>query len=79
MRYDVIFLKGPMTAKDAIAHVPTNDGVDSAIPGSGVIYVTRLVRLASRSKLARLAQLPIYQFMTIRNWNTTTKLLAMMR
>src|SRR5437773_10191019 len=34
------------------------------------------LKKASQSYLTRVIQLPIYQSMTIRNWNTTTKLLA---
>lgn len=77
-RYDVIFLKKPLTAKQAIKEVPTREGVDAAHAGSEVLYFSRLIRLASRSHLARITRLPVYQFMTIRNWNTTTKLLDMM-
>jgi len=38
---------------------------------------SRLVS-ASQSGLSRLASHPVYQRITIRNWNTTTKLCAMM-
>jgi len=33
---------------------------------------------ASQSHLTKIIKLPVYQNMTIRNWNTTTKLLALM-
>jgi uncharacterized protein (DUF1697 family) len=32
----------------------------------------------TQSRLNKIASLPSYQRMTIRNWNTTTKLLALM-
>lgn len=35
--------------------------------------------VAAQSKLSQVIKLPIYQDMTIRNWNTTTKLLALMQ
>ena len=38
----------------------------------------RLIERASQSGLSRIASHPAYRRMTIRNWNTTTKLLAMM-
>ena len=41
-------------------------------------YASRLIARASESKISRLTGLPIYQQMTIRNWATTTKLLALM-
>jgi uncharacterized protein (DUF1697 family) len=43
-----------------------------------VIYFSRLIRKASQSRLSRIVGLPIYKNMTIRNWNTATKLLALM-
>jgi len=77
-RYDVIFLKGPLTAKTAMESVLTRDGVDEAHAGMGVLYFSRLISRASQSRLSRIASMPVYQSMTIRNWNTTTKLLQMM-
>lgn len=77
-RYDVIFLEEPLTARSAMGSVVTREGVDEAHPGPGVLYFSRLIAQASRSKLTKLVSLPIYQRMTIRNWNTTTKLLALM-
>jgi uncharacterized protein (DUF1697 family) len=43
-----------------------------------VLYFSRLNSRASQSRLTRIIGLPVYQSMTIRNWNTTTKLLSMM-
>lgn len=78
-RYDVIFLKSPLTAGEAMKSVRTRDGVDRAYAGKGVLYFSRLKKRASRSYLSKITQLPIYQQMTVRNWNTTTKLLALMQ
>ena len=78
-RYDVIFLKSPLTAAAALKSVPTRPGVDEARAGAGVLYFSRLTSKAEQSMLPRLVSLPIYQNMTIRNWNTTTKLFEMMR
>lgn len=77
-RYDVIFLNAPLTAEAALAQVPTREGVDEARAGVGVLYFSRLVSKAAQSKLSRVASLPIYKEMTIRNWRTTTTLLQMM-
>lgn len=43
-RYDVIFLKEPLTASAALKSVPTKQGVDRAHAGSGVLYFSRLIR-----------------------------------
>ncbi|UCF21545.1 MAG: DUF1697 domain-containing protein [Gemmatimonadota bacterium] len=77
-RYDVIFLKEPLTAGKAIESVRTREGVDEAHAGKGVLYFSRLISRATQSYLRRIAETPIYQQMTVRNWNTTTKLLALM-
>ena len=77
-RYDVIFLKAPLTATAAMEGVPTRPGVDEAWVGSGVLYFSRRIDQASRSYLSRLASMPVYQRVTVRNWNTTTRLLELM-
>jgi uncharacterized protein (DUF1697 family) len=77
-RYDVIFLKEPLTAKSALRTVPTRPGVDEVAAGGGVLYFSRLVSRASQSRLSKVVFLPIYKSMTIRNWATTTTLLHMM-
>ncbi len=77
-RYDVIFLKEPLTAKTAIKGVPTNPAVDAAHAGTGVLYFSRLTAKATASRLSKIVSSPIYPSVTIRNWNTTTKLLSMM-
>jgi uncharacterized protein (DUF1697 family) len=77
-RCDVIFLKEPLTSKEAMKNVSIKEGVDSASAGKSALYFSRLSSRASQSRLPRLITLPVYQNMTIRNWNTTTKLLALM-
>ena len=77
-RYDVIFLKEPLTAKEAMKSVSIKEGIDNAYMGKDVLYFSRLISRATQSRLPRIAGLTVYQNMTIRNWNTTTKLLALM-
>ena len=57
----------------------TREGVDRAAAGRGVLYFSRLTSRAAQSQLSRIVSMPIYQSMTIRNWNTTTKLLQLMQ
>ena len=77
-RYDVIFLKEPLTARKALDEVPTNPAVDAAHAGTGVLYFSRFTAKATASRLNKIVSSPIYPNVTIRNWNTTTKLLSMM-
>jgi len=77
-RYDTIFLKEPLTPAKAMEQVSLKEGVDQAYEGKYVLYFSRLTSRASQSRLSKIISLPMYQNMTIRNWNTTTKLLALM-
>ena len=77
-RYDVLFLMAPLTVTDAMKHVRVRPGVDEAWAGEGVLYFSRLIARASQSHLSRLASMPVYRSMTIRNWRTTTRLLDLM-
>jgi uncharacterized protein (DUF1697 family) len=77
-RYDVIFLKEPLTSAEAMQSVRVKEGVDQAFSGDGVLYFSRLISKATQSHLTRIIGTPIYQSMTIRNWNTTTRLLSML-
>lgn len=77
-RYDVMFLKSPLRGKDVIQIIPHNDAVDTVIAGTTALYYSRLISKATQSRLSKVASMPIYQQMTIRNWNTTTKLLLLM-
>jgi uncharacterized protein (DUF1697 family) len=77
-RYDVIFLKEPLTARAAIEKVKVNPVVDRAHAGTGVLYFSRLTSKATQSRLNTIVASPIYPSITIRNWNTTTKLQRML-
>jgi uncharacterized protein (DUF1697 family) len=77
-RYDVLFLREPLTAAEAMKELRAREGVDQAFAGDGVCYFSRLASRAAQSYLSRVVALPIYQSMTIRNWNTTTRLQALM-
>lgn len=77
-RYDVIFLKEPMTTNEALQSVTAKAGVDEVAGGHDVLYFSRLIAKAGQSHLARIIALPVYQHMTIRNWNTSSRLLALM-
>lgn len=77
-RYDVIFLKEPLTARAAMKNVRIKEGVDKAYEGKKVLYFSRLTARAAQSHLTKIITIPEYKSMTIRIWNTTTKLLVLM-
>ena len=54
------------------------EGVDQCWVGAGILYFSRTVERITSSRINRIVGKPIYQQMTIRNWNTTTKLAALL-
>ncbi len=75
---DAIFLMG-IDAAQAMAAFSPREGVDKVWPGDGVIYSQRLSAERTKSRLNRIMASPLYKSMTIRSWNTTTKLLDMLK
>ena len=72
---DVIFLMG-ITPEEALPVFVPREGVDHIWPGDGVIYSQRVSAQRTESRLSKIVATPAYKSMTIRNWNTTTKLLT---
>ena len=76
-RYNVIFLMDSSPTA-AMQQIEAREGVDTVWQGDDAIYFRNSVQNASKSRLSRIAQQPIYRSITIRNWNTTTKLLELL-
>ena len=74
---DVIFLMGIGT-DEAMRIFNPREGVDKIWQGNGVIYSRRLSAERTKSRLSAIMASPLYKSMTIRNWNTTTKLLKLL-
>jgi len=75
---DAIFLID-IDAKEAMKVFNPREGVDMIWPGGCVIYSQRLSALRTKSRLSVIAGTPSYKCMTIRSWNTTVKLLDLLR
>ncbi len=73
-KYDVLYLKTPLTAPEAIDEIPVKENVDHAWEGPDVIYYRRTAEHLTKSMLNKLPSKPVYQQMTIRNWRTTNKI-----
>ena len=79
LRSEVIFLKHPLTAKQAMAEVPElREGVDAIAPGPGALYFSRVAANATKTRIQKFMAKPIFQQMTMRTWSTTEKLLALL-
>lgn len=75
---DVVFLKAPLASEQAMGAVRLREGVDEAWPGQGTLYFQRLGARRTQSRMSAIVGSPEYQQMTIRNWSTTTRLLALL-
>ena len=75
---DIIFLMG-VEAAEALPAFSPREGVDRVWAGDGVVYSQRLSSERTKSRLNKIMESPLYKSMTIRNWNTTTKLLELLR
>ena len=75
---DAIFLMD-MDSAQAMPAFDPREGVDKVWPGEGVIYSQRLSAQRTKSRLSKIMGTPAYKSMTIRSWNTTTKLLEILR
>lgn len=74
---DVIFLLN-MSSDEALKVFNPRAGVDKIWQGDSVIYSQRLSSRRTQSRLSKIAVSPLYKSMTIRSWNTTTKLLMLL-
>jgi uncharacterized protein (DUF1697 family) len=75
---DAIFLMG-IDSSRAMGVFDPREGVDKIWPGDGVIYSQRLSSQRTKSRLSKIVGTQAYKSMTIRNWNTTKKLLEILK
>ena len=75
---DAIFLMD-LDRDEVMAVFDPREGVDRIWPGDGMIYSQRLIAQRTKSRLNRIMATPAYRSMTIRSWQTTTKLLELLR
>jgi len=75
---DAIFLMGIDSTQALTAFHPREE-VDQIWPSNEVIYSQRLSSQRTKSRLNKIMETPLYKSMTIRNWNTTTKLIEILR
>jgi uncharacterized protein (DUF1697 family) len=78
-RYDVWFLFPGITANELIPNIRLREGVDFLQAGENVFYTSRLTSEMNKSYFTKIIGTPMYQNITIRNWNTATKLLKLIQ
>jgi uncharacterized protein (DUF1697 family) len=73
-RYDVWFLFPSITANEIVPNIRLREGVDFLQAGKNALYTSRLTAEMNKSYFPKIIGTPMFQHITIRNWNTTTKL-----
>jgi uncharacterized protein (DUF1697 family) len=61
-----------------LKEITLNEGVDFIAVGIGVLYMSTKLSGITKSRFSKLAGKKIYKDITIRNYNTTQKLLELM-
>lgn len=78
VRCYIAFVKEPVTPDVVIAEITCKEGIDFVHEGNGVVYMSTLLTGITNSGFAILAAKKIYKDITIRNYNTVQKILALM-
>lgn len=76
-RYDAAFYVG-VHRDEVVPYVTVHPEVDRVDLGARAFYHRRLMSMAGKSRMTKIASTPIYPRLTIRNWRTTTTLAGML-
>jgi len=75
-RYYVFFLMG-VSVDSAMEAFELREDIDQIWSGGQAIYTQQLLAKLTQSRINKIASTPVYQSMTIRGWNTVTRLLEL--
>ncbi len=78
VREYIAFVRSQVSQKEVFDEIEVNKGMDFKDLGHGVIYLTTKLEGLTKSKFNKLASKKIYKEITIRNFNTTKKILELM-
>lgn len=78
-RYYVIFLRHSIDSEAILEELPANPDVEEIVYHPGTLLWSALISELNRSKIQKLTTRKLYKDMTIRNLNTTKKLLDLMK
>ena len=78
-KHNLIILLKPYDIDEVMAAIGVlKADIESAEPGNGVVYQSLSLKDFGKTTSGKLASNPIYKRMTIRNYNTTIKLLTLL-
>jgi uncharacterized protein (DUF1697 family) len=77
-KHNLLFIKEPVKAEDALKEIGgAKEEIEFAEAGNGVVYVSSSIKHLTKTNFVKVVGKPIYKSMTIRNYNTCMKLLAL--
>jgi len=79
LRCYIAFIRKPVSEQDVMRDIKLKDGVDFVKAGDKVLYMSTLLEGLTKSGFTKLFGTKIYKDITIRNYNTTQKILALMQ
>jgi len=77
LRKYIAFLKVPHKPEEVLQVAQLKEGIDFMEKGPGVVYMSTKMSGLTKSSFPKLITKEIYQYMTMRNYNTVQKLLAL--
>ncbi len=78
-RRNVIFLRHTIDNRDALADLVAKPGIEELTYHPGVIFWSAKTSDLTRSNMLKVGRMAIYQEMTVRNVNTTRKIVELMQ
>ena len=78
-RYNVVFLRHAIDNPDLVKDLAANPEVERVVYCPGTLLWSVRADGAARTAMAKLSTRPLYRDMTVRNLNTTTKVLHLMQ
>jgi uncharacterized protein (DUF1697 family) len=78
IRCYIAFIKKPVSSSDVMKEMQPKEGIDVIVPGTGAVYMATLLSGLTKSGINKIIGKKIYQDMTMRNYNTSKKLLELL-
>ena len=78
-KHNILALLPPISSLETVEAIGAlRPDIESVAAGNGVVYQSMSFKLFGRTTSGKLAANPIYKKMTVRNYNTATKLLVLL-
>jgi len=78
IRYNVLFPVAGVRPRDVLASLSPNPGVEAVLGGAHAVYWSAPFATLTKTAMIKLSAHPVYRQVTVRNLNTTLKLLSLM-